>query len=129
MLLTANRSTDKKIRIRNILFISALILFFLLIVLLGVLTNHRVPCLFHMFTGLDCPGCGMTRAVVSLYYGRFIEAFNYNPFVYILISFIPISIPESIRYIETGMFSKTFEKILLFLGLALITFGILRNIL
>ena len=36
-------------------------------------------CLFHQFTGLNCPGCGMTRAVHAALHGRLAEAFRYNP--------------------------------------------------
>ena len=36
-------------------------------------------CLFHQLTGLDCPGCGMTRAVHATLHGRFGEAFRFNP--------------------------------------------------
>ena len=36
-------------------------------------------CLFHKYTGLNCPGCGMTRAAEATLHGRFAEAFRYNP--------------------------------------------------
>lgn len=36
-------------------------------------------CLFHRWTGLDCPGCGMTRAAHATFHGRFGEAFRFNP--------------------------------------------------
>lgn len=36
-------------------------------------------CLFHRLTGLDCPGCGMTRGVHAALQGRFGEAFRFNP--------------------------------------------------
>lgn len=36
------------------------------------------PCLFRLLTGLQCPGCGGTRAVHHLLHGRFAEAFRYN---------------------------------------------------
>jgi len=37
-------------------------------------------CLFHKFTGLHCPGCGMTRATYLLTHGQIWEAFRMNPF-------------------------------------------------
>ncbi|MEY3895995.1 MAG: hypothetical protein RLZZ214_1515 [Verrucomicrobiota bacterium] len=42
-------------------------------------------CLFHNFTGLSCPGCGMTRAVHATLHGRFGEAFRFNPVGMILL--------------------------------------------
>ena len=42
-------------------------------------------CLFHKFTGLDCPGCGMTRAAHATLHGRFGEAFRFNPLGMVLL--------------------------------------------
>jgi hypothetical protein len=36
-------------------------------------------CLFHRLTGLQCPGCGMTRAAYATLHGRLGEAFRFNP--------------------------------------------------
>jgi hypothetical protein len=36
-------------------------------------------CFFKKTTGLDCPGCGMTRATYALLHGRVGEAFAFNP--------------------------------------------------
>jgi hypothetical protein len=35
-------------------------------------------CLFHAVTGLNCPGCGMTRALYALLHGNFPLAFKDN---------------------------------------------------
>jgi len=37
------------------------------------------PCFFHQVTGLPCPGCGSTRAVVQLAQGHIAAAFIFNP--------------------------------------------------
>lgn len=36
------------------------------------------PCPFHQFTGLDCPGCGSTRALRALLHGHPMKALNFN---------------------------------------------------
>lgn len=36
-------------------------------------------CVFHRVTGLDCPGCGMTRAFVRLFQGDWRGAYAYHP--------------------------------------------------
>ncbi len=42
-------------------------------------------CLFKQFTGLDCPGCGMTRAAHATFHGKLGEAFRFNPVGMILL--------------------------------------------
>jgi len=37
------------------------------------------PCPFHSITGVECPGCGMTRACIALARGDIGNALNYNP--------------------------------------------------
>ncbi len=41
-------------------------------------------CLFKWFTGLPCPGCGMTRAYVQLFSGHLEEAFYYHPLFWLV---------------------------------------------
>jgi hypothetical protein len=38
-------------------------------------------CLFKHFTGIPCPGCGMTRSVIFLSQFKFWEAFKMNPLI------------------------------------------------
>ena len=38
-------------------------------------------CPFKLLTGLNCPGCGIQRAVHSLLHGHFIDAVKYNLFL------------------------------------------------
>jgi hypothetical protein len=39
-----------------------------------------IPCTFHAVTGQPCPGCGLTRSVMSLLRGHVGESFLYHPF-------------------------------------------------
>lgn len=39
------------------------------------------PCLFHLLTGLYCPGCGGTRAVKALLHGELFLSLRYHPLV------------------------------------------------
>ena len=43
--------------------------------------NIPLPCVFYSVTGLYCPGCGGTRAILSLLDGEFVQSFLYHPFV------------------------------------------------
>ena len=38
-------------------------------------------CPFKLITGLNCPGCGIQRAIHALLHGRFTEAIKYNYFL------------------------------------------------
>lgn len=42
-------------------------------------------CLFHRLTGLECAGCGMTRAVYAALHGHVAEAFRFNPLGMVLL--------------------------------------------
>jgi hypothetical protein len=41
--------------------------------------NSPLFCLFHYFTGWDCPGCGLTRAVLSFFAGDLRLSFYFHP--------------------------------------------------
>jgi hypothetical protein len=36
-------------------------------------------CYFKVGTGIDCPGCGLTRSFISFAHGQFALAWHYNP--------------------------------------------------
>ncbi len=44
-----------------------------------------IPCIFHSLTELACPGCGMTRACISLVQGQFYAAWCYHPFSFLIV--------------------------------------------
>lgn len=44
----------------------------------GDIAAQLPQCLFLKYTGMYCPGCGATRAVLSVLHGRFIMALRYN---------------------------------------------------
>lgn len=41
-------------------------------------------CLFKNFFGIDCPGCGMTRALSSLGHGDYLAALKFNSSVLVV---------------------------------------------
>jgi len=44
-------------------------------------------CQFHRLTGLNCPGCGMTRAAYALLHGEFLTALHDNAlFVFAMVA-------------------------------------------
>jgi len=97
---------------------------------LGTRINFSIPCLFHSFTHLYCPGCGMTRAVFSLISLDFVQAFFYNPFVYVLVFIIFYSFGMELYYlVKKKMKNVVYPKKLMYVLLVLLLiFGVLRNI-
>lgn len=69
-------------------------------------------CAVHAITGLQCPGCGISRAIHALLHGHFYEALAYNWFFVISVPYLlsvcaVMSIPalyrrERLRYAVTG---------------------------
>lgn len=64
------------------------IFFLLLGALGGILYFHfylpyipMLPCMFHELFGLYCPGCGGTRAIMSLFHGNILRSVWYHPMV------------------------------------------------
>jgi hypothetical protein len=54
-------------------------------------------CMFHVATGLECPGCGSTRAVHHLLHGRIAEAFLLNPFFFAVMILMLVMLPSLVR--------------------------------
>ena len=44
------------------------------------------PCPFNYLTGLQCPGCGGTRALHALLHGDIAGAFAFNPMLFVVIA-------------------------------------------
>ncbi|WP_207662140.1 DUF2752 domain-containing protein [Clostridium sp. AM58-1XD] len=55
--------------------------FILLLILAAyvAVTSLTIGCPIRYVTGIPCPGCGMTRAFLSLLSGHVREAFSYHP--------------------------------------------------
>ncbi len=65
-----------------------------------------VFCPFEAVTGFPCPGCGMTRAMLSLIAGDFGGAAVYNPFCFFLVftviaSILPARLMERVPPVVT----------------------------
>lgn len=56
-------------------------------------------CHFKRWSGIDCPGCGMTRAFISLARGRVVDAWRYNPAGFLLFPIVVFQIPYRIGQI------------------------------
>lgn len=56
------------------------------------LEQHLFTCFFKAHFGIECPGCGMQRALISLLKGNFAESLHYHaaliPFIFTILLLI-----------------------------------------
>lgn len=91
-----------------------------------------LPCFFHMFTGLYCPGCGSGRACYYLLHGQIGMAFSSNPLMVILLPLISLYVvARTADWVITGgnhVDRKISVRLLLWILAAVLVYGVLRNI-
>ena len=94
------------------------------------LTGWGIPCIFHLLTGLQCPGCGVTRMCLALLRLDFYAAARYNLLVLVL---LPVALVlygyKAALYIRTGESKMgASEKVFYCVAFMLcIVFTLLRN--
>ncbi len=74
--------------------------------LLIVYFRIKLPCPFRLLTGLNCPGCGNTRAAAALVRSHFAESIRCNyayPFEYLYLLRVIFGVCRN--YYRTGRFS------------------------
>ncbi|MFK7814546.1 MAG: DUF2752 domain-containing protein [Maribacter sp.] len=47
--------------------------------------NYMLPCFTKKFIGIDCPGCGLQRALAFLFQGDFSAAWEMYPAIFTII--------------------------------------------
>lgn len=91
--------------------------------------NPFLPCLFNLFTGLYCPGCGATRALHALVHFDLPGALSMNPLVVLLLPVVPALVAWSRGWRPRVMapLMRVIERPALWLVL-IPAFGIARNL-
>lgn len=95
------------------------------------ITGFAIPCVFHLITGLYCPGCGVTGMCISLIQLDFLSAFKNNAAILCSLPvFILLSVTLLYSYIKTGSFKcKRWQNIAIYVLIVyFLIFAILRNI-
>lgn len=87
-------------------------------------------CQFHRLTGLNCPGCGMTRALYALLHGKFYIMLHYN----LLLVFILVALMVRVSWFGWNKFcyraNGEFFQVKFLWPLLVVTmlFTVLRNL-
>ena len=90
-----------------------------------------IPCLVNVLTGLQCPGCGISRMFISLIEGDFVSAWYYNSCVLgMLPLFIYFAIRLSFGYVKKNSLNlyKAENIILVIMIVILLLFAVWRNL-
>ncbi|GAA5484332.1 DUF2752 domain-containing protein [Haloferula sargassicola] len=89
-------------------------------------------CGLNRWTGLHCPGCGMTRAAYSLLHGHPWQAFRFNPLGMVVLPLLGLmALPEIIGWVKNEppkRWVRLNHRWAMVLVVAVIAFGILRNL-
>ena len=121
-----------KNRLKKVVLINiGLILLLFLYYKVYITFNIGIPCIFKLITGLDCPGCGITRCLFSLINFDLKSAFYYNSLVTILlIPFVSYYIYLNYCYVmnKPNKLINKVNKITPILLIITVIFGIIRNI-
>ena len=83
----------------------------------------RIPCLFYRFTGLHCPGCGVTDLCLALLHGQFAPTYNWG-----LVLASPALAWLAVRLWKNGACGKTEKAVSAALLVFLLAWGVVRNL-
>lgn len=95
-------------------------------------TGFKIPCPFRYVTGLDCPGCGVSRVILSYLKLDFKTAFYTNPVITVILPILFVDfIYHKYHYVvhdNKKDFNKL-ENIVLYIMIgALILYAVIKNI-
>lgn len=116
-------SMKKKITITIILLISLITY-----LLLGNYFHIYIHCPIKAITGLYCPGCGITRMLLSIIQLDFYQAFRYNPLLFITLPIFIIFFLNALITKKEPLYNKISNKVWTIIIIIFIAYGILRNI-
>lgn len=95
------------------------------------LTHLSIPCPFHAITGLQCPGCGVTRMCLALLRLDVSGAWKANPVLLLLLPLLGGLLGyRAVVYVRRGGVPTARWETLVWSGMAgvLLLWGVWRNI-
>jgi hypothetical protein len=90
-----------------------------------------IACPFHELTGLDCPGCGSTRALGALARLDLASAFDHNLLVPVALVAVVVSWVLWVRSAWTGRVAPALVRgptAIIGIGIAVTAFAVVRNV-
>jgi hypothetical protein len=94
-------------------------------------TGFFPVCPFHALTGLNCPGCGLTRGFHAVSHGDVLSALHFNaliPFYFLFFLYLFVSL-ALILFRGRGLKFRTFSPRVIYGFLALtLVFSVVRNL-
>ena len=108
-----------------------ILILIVLYLVLGHTYHAYIPCPIHYLTGYYCPGCGITRMLISTLKSNFYQAFRYNPLLFILLFpsiILFLNYLYSVYKNKRALYTKIPSMIWYILIIILVLYGILRNI-
>lgn len=94
-------------------------------------TGLALPCPFHLVTGLQCPGCGVTRMCLALLRLDFSAAWQANPGLLLLCPVLLLLFARlSVQYLRTGDWrpSRRVSLLIWAILIYLLVYSVLRNL-
>jgi hypothetical protein len=90
----------------HLLLASALLLCALLLFYPPARTSFYPACPIHQYLHIDCPGCGVTRALTALLHGRIAEAIRLNALFVLL---LPVALAGAIESYRRALRPRNFR--------------------
>lgn len=113
---------------KKIIICISLLILLITYLYLGNKFHIYLDCPIKKTIGLYCPGCGITRMLLSILQLDFYQAFRYNPLLFICLPFFIFFLIEGIISKKEPLYNKIPTKIWVIIIAILIIYGILRNI-
>ena len=118
----------KKVSVKIAVAILTGLLYFVVISILG----YGIPCIFRTITGLQCPGCGVSRMLSSMIKLNFKDAFDYHPVLFVSLPFLAVIFGDMLwRYVYHGKceLRKWENAVIIAIIVCLLVFCVIRNVL
>ena len=114
----SKKSSTKSKIVSIVIFVAVMAL----LAALMLLDIYRCP--FKAVTGIPCPGCGMTRAVLSACRGDFSGAFHYHPQWIVAVPLVLVELLNALGGIKIP--AKVNNVILIIAGILLLAVYVIR---